>query len=232
MLSFRRSTLVVCLLVSLTVGTWSMACADEPVATNFEILKTMIVEISDELISGFPADVANRDLVLAPAARDERYEFLTRNFTGSLTAEGFRVHEQVIENPADTTEAKNSSIYRAAGTSDLNVEFQIIDFDLRYTKIYRSFLIGGKKVKRSADIRVTVRLVDPSDGLIVWVGEAFRSHDDGFPYGEIDDVEAGLYSFTKPSRETKKWGRIAEPVVVTGIIVGLIYLFFSNQSGD
>ena len=45
-------------------------------------------------------------------------------------------------------------------------------------------------------------------------------------------VEAGLYSFTKPERETKKWGRIVEPVVVSGIIVGLIYLFFSNQSGD
>ena len=118
---------------------------------------------------------------------------MTRNITQSLTAKGFRAHERVVKNPADTTAAENSSNYRPAGSSDLNIEFQIIDFDLRYTKIYRSFLIGGKKVKRSADIRVTVRLVDPSDGLIVWVGEAFRSHDDGFPYGEIDDVEAGLY---------------------------------------
>lgn len=229
MLSFRRNITVFCLLVSLTVGTWGLARADEPTKTNFETIKTMTIEISDELIAGFPAEVAGRDIVLAPAARDERYELLTNVFTQSLTGKGFRAFEQVAKNPADTTGATTSAA-RAAGASDLNIEFEIIDFDLRYTKIYRSYLIGGKKVKRSADVRVNVRLVDPSDGLIVWVGEATRSIDDVFKYGDIDEVEAGLYSFTKPSRDTKKWGRIVEPVVVTGIIVGLIYLFFSNQT--
>ncbi len=229
MLSIRGNIFVLSLLVLLTVGTCGLASADESARTNFEILKTMNVEISDELIAGFPADVAGRDLILAPAARDERYELLANVFVQALSANGFRAHEPVAKNPADTTGTPGASV-RVAGASDLNVEFQIIDFDLRYTKIYRSYLIGGKKVKRSADVRVTVRLVDPSDGLVVWVGEAFRSLDDGFKYGEIDEVEAGLYSFTKPSRDTKKWGRIVEPVVVTGIIVGLIYLFFSNQT--
>jgi hypothetical protein len=231
MLPLRRITLVLCLLVLSTAGISSLAGAAEPATTNFDVLKKMTTEISEELITGFPSDVAGRDLILAPAARDERYEFLTSVFTQELTARGYRAHDPVVKNPADTTNAGSSSL-RPAGQSDLNIEFQITDFDLRYTKIYRKYLIGGKKVNRSADVRVTVRLVDPTDGYIVWVGEAFRSIDDSFSYGEIDEVEAGLYSFTKPERDSRKWGRVVEPVVVSGIIVGLIYLFFSNQSSD
>jgi hypothetical protein len=231
MLPLRRISLVFCLLVITTAGISEWAVAAESATTNFEVMKSMTTEISEELVAGFPPDVAGRDLVLSPAAIDERYEFLTSVFTQVLTAKGFRAHDPVVKNPADTTAAGSNSPRRAGG-SDLNIEFHITDFDLHYNKIYRKFLIGGKRVNRSADVRVTIRLVDPSDGYIVWVGEAFRSHDDNFSYGEIDEVEAGLYSFTKPSRETRKWGRIVEPVVVSGIIVGLIYLFFSNQSGD
>jgi len=232
MLPLRPNTIVLGLLLWLAVGTLNPARADEPVATNFELLKSMTDEISEELIAGFPADVAGRDLVLAPAARDERYEFLTSVFTRSLTEKGFRAHDPAARSAADSTRGGNPAGARSAPASGLNIEFQITDFDLRYTKIYRKYLIAGKKVKRSADVRVTARLVDPRDGLVVWMGEAVRSHDDVFPYGEIDEVEVGLYSFTKPSRETRKWGRVVEPIVVSGIIVGLIYLFFSNQSGD
>ncbi len=45
-------------------------------------------------------------------------------------------------------------------------------------------------------------------------------------------VENDLFTFTKPEKKATNWSKIVEPVVVSGIIVGLIYLFFSNQSSD
>jgi hypothetical protein len=228
MLTFGRVATVFCLLVPLTLSA-SSARADDPVKSNFEIMRTLVTEVSEELVSSFPSETPTRELLLTPVARDERYEFIANIMTKSLTTRGYRAYEPAPPNPADST-GSPAVPPAAMGESGLRLEFQVIDFSLRYPKIYRSFLIGGKKVKRSADVRVLVKLVDAADGLVVWMGESSRSYDDGFSYGAIEEVEAGLYQFTKPPRESRKWGRIIEPVVVSGIIVGLIYLFFSNQS--
>jgi hypothetical protein len=72
-------------------------------------------------------------------------------------------------------------------------------------------------------------LVDPTDQSVVWIGEAERSHKDKFSYGDLEEIEAGSFMFTKPEQKSTSWGKVVEPVVVSGIIIGLIYLFFSNQ---
>ncbi len=219
-------TLVVCLLMALTSG-WS-AAAESPVRSNLDVMHAVTTQVGEDLISGFPATVAGRELRLVPLGKDERYEFVANVLTQSLTAKGYRTYAPVSGVMPDTAGSgppSGSSLER----SRLRLEFQVIDFSIGYPKIYRSYLIGGKKVKRSADVRLMTRLVDPADGLVIWTGEASRSYADDFSYGAIAHVEEGVYQFTKPPHESRKWGRIIEPIVVTGIVVGLIYLFFSNQ---
>jgi hypothetical protein len=70
------------------------------------------------------------------------------------------------------------------------------------------------------------------DGRVLWFGEAQRERRDEFDYGDAARVEEGSYQFARPVMPSGGWGRYAEPVFVTGIIVGLIYLFFSNQSDN
>jgi hypothetical protein len=208
-----------------------VARAEDPVKTNFDILRTLTVQVADELVASFPPDSTARELWLVPASRDERYDFIGNILMESLAAKRYRAHIPVppAASPADSTGMGTKSP-AAVEVSGLRLEFQATDFTLRYPKIYRSHVIGGKEVKRSAGVRVQIKLVDPRDGLVVWMGEAARSYDDHFPYGMIAEVEEGLYMFTKPARQSRSWGKIVEPVVVSGIIVGLIYLFFSNQS--
>jgi hypothetical protein len=184
----------------------------------------------NQLISDFPEGKTPAALRMSPVGRDERYEFIGNILVKSLTSAGYRAYTALPLNPSDSTSAAPPAGV-AAEREGLRLEYQVIDFTLRYPEIYRSYVIGGKKVKRSAGVRVQARLIDPADGLVVWTGEAADAYEDVFPYGAIDGVEAGLYQFTKPPRDSRKWGRIVEPVVVSGIIVGLIYLFFSNQ-GD
>ena len=59
-----------------------------------------------------------------------------------------------------------------------------------------------------------------------------KHFEDQFSYSQVNDVEQGDFSFTKPPHDATNWGKIVEPVVVSGIIVGLIYLFFSNQTDE
>lgn len=229
MSTLGRVILVCCLSGALMLAR-ATARSEAPVRSNLDVMSGLAAEVTEELVSSFPSGSTPRELRLAPVARDERYDFIGNIFTKSLASMGYRAYAPVSANPTDTTKSISSSA-APSGLRGLNMEYQVIDFTLRYPEVYRSFLIGGKRVKRSADVRVLAKLVDPTDGLVVWMGEAERSYDDVFSYGAIHDVEAGVYQFTKPPRESRKWGRVIEPVVVSGIIVGLIYLFFSNQ-GD
>lgn len=200
--------------------------ADEPVVTNLGLMETMCREVTEEVIATIPSRLSVRAVLLAPSGRDEPHEFLGDIFTRSLTDKGIKVYTSSPPKVSESTSVDDPA------TTGLTLQFQAMDFDLRYVKTYRSYLIGGKRVKRHANLRVLAKLVDPSDHSVVWVGEATRSSDDSFSFGDIAAVEAGLYTFNKPPRVNSNWGKFVEPVVVTGIIVGLIYLFFANQTDN
>jgi hypothetical protein len=105
-------------------------------------------------------------------------------------------------------------------------------FNVKYVDSHRSWVVGGKRVERDAAVRIMATLTDPADGRVVWVGEAARDSNDEIDYGKAIQIEQGNYAFNKPVVPSAGWGKYVEPVFVTGIIVGLIYLFFSNQSNN
>jgi hypothetical protein len=100
---------------------------------------------------------------------------------------------------------------------------------LSYPRVYRSYLIGGKKVRREANLRVTARLLS-NTGDVLWVGESSAEASDRFSHGDLTRIQEGSYDFVKPEMPDSGWGKIVEPVLVSAIIVGMVYLFFSNQS--
>jgi len=139
-------------------------------------------------------------------------------------------------NPAGAGNAP-SGADPAGATNDpsapgLVLKFQNIAFDVTYPDVFRSHLIGGKRVRREAAVRILATLSDGASGRVLWTGEAERTSSDVFDAGDTARVEEGTYAFAQPAVPASGWGRYAEPVFVTGIIVGLIYLFFSNQSGN
>lgn len=215
----QRGVLLCLALVGLVAGGATPGWPDEPVVSNMELMSRLTGEAVEKLLAQVPKSVDARDVVLVPYALDERYEFIDNVFTRILTSKGYRVYAGPGSN-------NNSQSTREGFV----LEYQAMDFSLVYPKIYRAYLIGGRRVQRTADVKLMAKVLDAHDDSVVWIGEAGRSHKDQFGYGELATVEAGVFAFTKPPRQTTNWGKIAEPVVVSGIIVGLIYLFFSNQT--
>ena len=211
--------------VVLLLGLWVPAApAQESVEANLEVMSRLSSEIAEELITGFPPGLKPEHIALIPYGQDETYEFMTNVFARILTERGFRT--LTPNNP----ETGGGGVGAANG--GFRMEYQALNFALVYPRIYRPYLFGGRQVKRRADLRIMARLVDGKDDSVVWVGEAVRSHEDQFSFSHISQVEAGLFEFNKPPHDTTAWGKIVEPVVVSGIIVGLIYLFFSNQTDE
>ncbi len=55
---------------------------------------------------------------------------------------------------------------------------------------------------------------------------------DSFPSNMLELIKSSTYPFTSPEFTPQDWSKAVEPFVVTGLITGLVYLFFSNQSSD
>ncbi|MCK4236251.1 MAG: hypothetical protein KAX38_03970, partial [Candidatus Krumholzibacteria bacterium] len=190
--------------------------------TNFELFDRVCSEAIDELLSNMPS-VPESGLVLLDKARGiGEADFVFENvLLKRMRSAGFRVATEVAVG-ADST----------ASPPEYRFSYQIIRLSLEYPKISRRYWLGAKEVQRSAEIGLFVQLVDLGSSDTIWVGDTEKNYNDVIAYSLLGTVESEQYGFTKPPRNELRWRKLLEPIVVTGIVTGLVFLFFSNQSDE
>jgi len=218
-----RTGAVLCLTVLIATfpATSSPQGAGETIVTNYEVLERVAAEAVDELMDNMPSVPRGTLLLLTKekgigAGIDKIFEnVLVRRMTDA----GMRVAAKAPESDA-------------AERPGYELSYQIIRFTLKYPGIGRSYWIGAKEAERLAEIGIFAKLVENSSGEIVWVGDTQKKYEDRIAYSLLDRVEDPQHEFTRPPRHEIRWSRIVEPVVVGGIVVGLVYLFFANQDNN
>ncbi|MBN1885935.1 MAG: hypothetical protein JW876_10490 [Candidatus Krumholzibacteriota bacterium] len=193
--------------------------AGEKAPTNYEVIERISRAAIGELLANMPT--VRRDLViqLVKARGVGEIDFVFENtLLKTMRESGYRV---AVDKPADGGEAP---AYRFT--------YQIINLSLDYPEIGRQYVVGAKKVERLAEVGVFAQLADMASGDILWVGDTQKRYGDTIPYAYLKRVEDEAHGFTAPERNEIRWGRLVEPVIVTGIVTGLVYLFFSNQQND
>ena len=225
---FSPSRYIAILVLAATLACPLTGVAADQAKGNLEVISDLTAGVAAELVDKLPAAVFDRGIYIKTDGEDEKYQLIRDIFTHVFTDNGITVFSTAGSSTQDTT--GTAAAYVPSSRFRLNV--RALEFSIQYPRIFRSHLIGGKRVKRSANVKLSSTLMNPDNGSVVWVKEAGGSYEDQFPFHLLGDVENDLLAFTKPQRDATKWSRMVEPVVVSGIIVGLIYLFFSNQSGD
>jgi hypothetical protein len=219
---FLRFVCSLCFLTVLGVDPlWAAGpAADTEPPTNFEIIGKISAETAGEIVSAIGA-LGQGDLVLVTKAKSGgSADFLLENaFVEKMHAAGLRI---AIDAGSKDPAVASAARYR--------LSYQVIRLNISYPDVSRTWLIGPRKVERLALADVFVQFIDLSTGDILWVRETHKRYDDTIGYGDLKSVEDAQYDFTKPPHSGFKMSRLLEPVVVGGIVVGLIYLFFSNQS--
>jgi hypothetical protein len=236
---------VIAAMTALTLAAASVPVhAAENAPSNLDLLGRMTTEIAQELYGKFGPVLGARSVQLRPFGAGEDYTFVGNIFTNVLTTHDVTTISASGASPMSPTQSSPStsmSMTDSTATSTVSsnptsgacvLTYQTIAFGVSYPDVYRSHLVGGKKVKRRADVRVHATLSDAQTGKVLWVGEAVRENADEFDMDDAARVEQGVYQFARPVVPGSGWGKLVEPVFVTGIIVGLIYLFFSNQSDN
>ena len=220
--SLRRTLGFLCLFCFAAINPVSSSPhgTGENITTNFNLLENLSNEVTNELISNMPVLPDGAIVYLRKDKGVGEVDFVLENvMLISFRDAGIKVTQ---ENPRDRMPGEPLPAYR--------LSFQIIRMNLTYPKISRRYWLGKKEVERSAEIDVFAQLIDMQSGDIVWVGDTHKDHEDIIGYSMLEKVEDPEFGFTRPERKELRWSRLIEPMVVGGVVVGLVYLFFSNQS--
>jgi hypothetical protein len=115
---------------------------------------------------------------------------------------------------------------------DAEIELRVVELGLRYTGTHRSGipLFGGTKVERYALASLHADLHDPEDPVTRWSGNGEAKVIDEVSKDDLAILEGQRYPFSAPALPAQGSSRWLEPLIVSAIVVGLVFLFVSNKS--
>jgi len=110
--------------------------------------------------------------------------------------------------------------------TDFVIEFSLLDLGVRYSSANRN-----KLVKRNFKVKLAIRAIDESTGLVKFIDEVQDQYADSVQIKDVKYLENTDYSFTQASIPQKKGlKKYIEPLIVITTTAGVVYLFFQLRS--
>ncbi len=107
----------------------------------------------------------------------------------------------------------------------LRVESRSVLFVRRIGK----FPFGTRGYERLVSLQAQARLVDAANGNVLWAKTAARSASDVLGAHDLDTAASGTGMFRPAVPRGTAFGFL-EPLIVTGVVAGLVILFYSNRT--
>ena len=213
--------------------------------TNLAMLTEAANSAVDELFAGFNAP-AGATLLVEPAADHEAIWFVENLVLAKLTEGGYSAYlkeapmvgPEVPAGVVDSTATVPSTPAAAATAAelaqpepraDLVLRYRVAEFGILYPDSHRKSPLGSRRVQRLAAVSLYANLLKGRREDVTWVGTGDAERMDVVPAGKLPLLEGKTFPFAKPVLQTRGLGGLVEPALVTGIVVGLIYLFYTNQ---
>jgi hypothetical protein len=111
------------------------------------------------------------------------------------------------------------------------IAYRIVYCQTSLPRSWREWVVGARKFERRTAVDIRFELSDATKA-IVWAGGVQRERREIIPGARLGDLEAPGQAFASPAAEPGGWDKIFEPVIVAGIVGGLIYLFYTSRSTD
>ena len=171
-----------------------------------EMIEVAIGEALDEMT--VPDEVESPVIFIAKEGKHDANWLVEHVLAERLLNRGFAV-------------ALDSTVY---DESRFRLSFRILDMGI----IARSGL-RGKYAERQSRITLILKLNDEVSHTVLWQDEITRVSSDRVPKKNLDLLQHSDHKFAKTELEEQSWNKFVEPMVVSTVLGGLMYLFFSNR---
>jgi hypothetical protein len=148
-----------------------------------------------------------------------------------LVAEGENEANWLLEDVLLSWLLKRGEEVSLKGNAPLSalLSFRILGLQLSYPAQRRRGFLGPRQVKREAEMDFILRLQAPDERRVLWNRRIRGRIFDWISRAKLKSTKASPYPFLTSPLPSGGWARYGEPIVVTGLVAGLVYLLYSNR---
>lgn len=189
-------------------------------ATNLEVVRLTANSAIAKAVEGIPLE--NGATVVLGPAESHPLNFV---FEHALLRE---FSDRGIHTIVRRTPLPDDSLSVIAALGGPMLDYQLASARVTYLR-YRGFIPGRVKIERQALVEGSLTLRDPASGKVIWLSDARHNLVDQFPRTQVALVEDVRYEDLKSPTPSRSAGKLIEPIIVIGIVAGLVALFFQNR---
>lgn len=138
---------------------------------------------------------------------------------------GWLVEQVAISSLSEAGVTVNTT--READGWTLNI--RPMELGVSYAQTTRNWFLGGKQIPRIANCEISVTLVDP-DGNVTLTSRQGAILENTVSHSNVVLIETGTERWANGEISEEESGNILEPLVVTGVVTALVYLFYSSRN--
>lgn len=211
------------------------AAPARPIApTHGTMLDSLASTVSAELVLGLPSD---RPVVLLTPIAGDSSAILAQRLLERLrtVSNDVRVRERPLPIPGAQPPTMPPGMGSAtesapdAGPEPLELHARVDAEGVTYVRRIHSFPFGVKGYERLVTMRASVTMQDPRTGRVIGARSASASLTDVVRKRDLAYVSGGSVGWNPPLPQGTGL-RVLEPLLVVGIVAGLVVLFYSNRN--
>ena len=181
-----------------------------PYPSNMDVLVATVEDAIEESLAGLEmsSETSDDPVFIAPQGRHDANWLVEHVLAQRLLERGFTI-------VSDSTRVSEES---------MRFSFRILDMGITAQSGLR-----GSDADRQTRVTLALRLNRESDHIVYWQDEITRLRADQIPKKQLEILQHSTYKFAQTDVEEQSWSKFVEPIVVSTVLGGLIYLFFSNR---
>lgn len=189
--------------------------------TNLQVAEFVADSAAGASLVGATLEAGGR-VVLAPA-HDHPLNFVAEN---ALLKHLSRRNVEVTVRRTPVPDDSLAMLYAQAG--DPLLEYTLGSVKTTYLRLV-GLLPGRVQIERQTQLQGSLVMRDPGSARVLWTNDMGLGLVDRFPRSRVPLVEDARYPDLKSELPQRNADKVIEPVIVVGVVGGLVALFFQNR---
>lgn len=192
-------------------------------ATNLQVIQLVANAAIERAILSVPLD-SGTHVTLAPSESHPLNFVMERAMLRELSK------RRISATVRRTLVPDDSLGQLATAERDPLLEYQLASARITYLRLVGGYVLPSRtKLERQGLVEGGLVLRDPGTARVLWTSDASANIVDRIPRQQLKQVEDERFSDLKSEVPERNLGRYAEPLVVVGVVGGLVVLFFQNR---